>query len=65
MDEIRFSVELRDDEQRGPGRLVSGRLIRYNERAKDRPELFEPDSLCAGRKTESYSIANTSDAPRF
>ena len=44
MDEIRFSVELRDDEQRGPGRLV-GTLIRYNERAKDRPELFEPDSL--------------------
>ena len=44
MDEIRFAVELRDDEQRGPGRLV-GTLIRYNERAKDRPELFEPDSL--------------------
>ena len=44
MDEIRFSVELRDDEQRGPGRLV-GTLLRYNERAKDRPELFEPGSL--------------------
>ena len=44
MDEIRFSVELRDDEQRGPGRL-SGRLIRYGERARDRPELFEPGAL--------------------
>ena len=44
MDEIRFAVELRDDEQRGPGRL-SGRLIRYGERARDRAELFEPDSL--------------------
>ena len=44
MDEIRFGIEIRDDEQRGPGRL-SGRLIRYGERAKDRPELFEPGAL--------------------
>ena len=44
-DEIRCAVELRSDETRsGPGRLV-GRILRYGERAKDRPELFEPGSL--------------------
>ena len=41
MDEIRCSVEIRSDETRqSPGRLV-GRIIRYGERALDRPELFE------------------------
>ena len=38
-------VELReDDERRGPGRLV-GTLLRYGERAHDRPELFEDGAL--------------------
>ena len=41
MDEIRCSVEVRQDESRqSPGRLV-GRILRYGERANDRPELFE------------------------
>ena len=43
--EIRFSVEVREDEARlGPGRLV-GVVMKYGERAKDRPELFERGSL--------------------
>ena len=44
-DEIRCSVELRNDASRqGPGRLV-GRILRYNTRATDRPEVFEPGAL--------------------
>ena len=44
-DEIRMSVEIREDEDRlGPGRLV-GVLMKYNTRAKDRDELFLPGSL--------------------
>ena len=44
-DEIRCSVECRQDETRqGPGRLV-GRILTYGERATDRPELFEPGAL--------------------
>ena len=44
-DEIRCAVELRNDDTRqGPGRLV-GRILRYGERALDRPELFEIGSL--------------------
>lgn len=44
-DEIRCAVEWRaDDERRGPGRL-SGVLLTYGERAHDRPEQFERDSL--------------------
>ena len=39
-DEIRCSIEVREDEARlGPGRLV-GTIMRYGERAADRPELF-------------------------
>ena len=39
--EIRCKVELREDDTREtPGRLV-GTLLTYNERASDRPELFE------------------------
>ena len=39
-DEIRCSIECREDEaRRGPGRLV-GRILTYGERATDRPELF-------------------------
>ena len=45
MDEIRCSVEIRaDDSGDSPGRL-SGTLIRYGERAHDRPEQFEPGAL--------------------
>ena len=40
-DEIRCAIECRADETRQPpGRLV-GRILRYGERALDRPELFE------------------------
>ena len=43
--EIRCSVEVRqDDTRQSPGRLV-GTLLRYGERAGDRAELFEADSL--------------------
>ena len=44
-DELRCSVELREDVSRtSPGRLV-GTLLTYGERAADRPELFEAGSL--------------------
>ena len=44
-DEIRCTVELRaDDSRQSPG-LLYGVLMRYGERAVDRPELFEPGSL--------------------
>ena len=44
-DEIRCAVECREDSTRqGPGRLV-GRILRYGERANDRPELFEAGAL--------------------
>ena len=43
--EIRCSIECRDDEAyESPGRL-QGTLIRYGERAGDRPEQFEPGAL--------------------
>ena len=45
MDEIRCSIEVRADESRlGPGRLV-GVVMKYGQKAADRPELFEPGSL--------------------
>ena len=45
MDEIRCLVELRQDDSRtSPGRLY-GVLMRYGERAADRPEAFTPGSL--------------------
>ena len=45
MDEIRCAVEVRQDESRqSPGRLI-GRILRYGERANDRPELFEAGAL--------------------
>ena len=44
-DEIRCSVEVREDETRqSPGRLA-GTLLTYGERASDRAELFEADAL--------------------
>ena len=44
-DEIRCAVEIREDETRqSPGRLM-GTLLRYNERAGDRAELFEAGAL--------------------
>ena len=43
MDEIRFAVEVREDED-SVGRLV-GTILTYGERARDRAELFEPGSL--------------------
>ena len=44
-DEIRCSIECRDDpEYESPGRLT-GTLLTYGERANDRPELFEPGAL--------------------
>ena len=45
MDEIRCSIEIRADENRlSPGRLY-GVLMKYNTKAQDRPEVFEPGSL--------------------
>ena len=45
MDEIRCLIELRaDDTRQSPGR-ISGRLIRYGERASDRPERFARGAL--------------------
>ena len=45
MTEIRCAVEIREDADRtGPGRLV-GTLLKYGERATDRPEVFEPGAL--------------------
>ena len=45
MDELRCSIEVREDESRlSPGRIV-GTLVTYGERASDRPELFEAGSL--------------------
>ena len=45
MNELRCPIELRaDDSGQSPGRLV-GTLLTYGERASDRPELFEPNSL--------------------
>ena len=44
-DEIRCAIECRADETRqSPGRLV-GRILRYGERALDRPEVFEAGAL--------------------
>ena len=44
-DEIRCAIECREDDTRqGPGRLV-GTVLTYGQRAKDRPELFEPGAL--------------------
>ena len=44
-DEIRCSIECREDATRtGPGRLV-GRILTYGERASDRAELFERGAL--------------------
>ena len=44
-DEIRCAVEFREDTDRtGPGRLV-GTVLTYGQRAKDRAEIFEKDSL--------------------
>ena len=44
-DEIRCSIECREDDTRqGPGRLV-GTVLTYGQRAKDRPELFERGAL--------------------
>ena len=44
-DELRCSIECRDDpEFESPGRL-QGTLIRYGERAGDRPEVFESGAL--------------------
>ena len=51
--EIRCKVELREDGTlASPGRLY-GVLLRYLERASDRPELFErgPSTLTQSRRT--------------
>ena len=42
--EIRFRVEVRADDRNSPGRL-QGVLMRYGERAADRPEVFRDGSL--------------------
>ena len=45
MDEIRCAIELRaDDSRQSPGRLV-GKLIEYERRAVDRPEMFAAGAL--------------------
>ena len=45
MNEIRCAVELRqDDSRQSPGRLY-GVLLEYEQRAKDRPEMFSSNSL--------------------
>ena len=43
MDEIRFAIKI-EDRAEGKPRLI-GTLMSYNERAKDRAEVFEPGSL--------------------
>ena len=44
-DEIRCAIEIRqDDAMAGPGR-ITGTLLRYGERAADRPEVFEAGAL--------------------
>ena len=44
-DEIRCTIEIREDTERlSPGRLV-GVLMKYNTKAIDRPEIFAPGSL--------------------
>ena len=45
MDEIRCALECRDDDSRSsPGR-ITGTLITYGQKASDRQEVFELDSL--------------------
>ena len=44
MDEIRCEIRLADEVEGKPTRLI-GTLMPYGERAKDRPEIFEPGSL--------------------
>ncbi len=45
MDEIRCSIEYREDETRqSPGRIV-GTLLTYGKRALDRAEVFSPGAL--------------------
>ena len=44
MDEIRCEIRLSEEVEGKPTRLV-GTLMSYNERAKDRPEMFLPGSL--------------------
>ena len=45
MNEIRCSIEVREDESRmSPGR-ITGTLITYGQRATDRAEVFDPGSL--------------------
>ena len=45
MNEIRCSIECRNDETRsGPGRIV-GTILTYGQRARDRAELFESGAL--------------------
>lgn len=44
MDEIRCAVEVRAESDGSPGRL-HGVLLKYGERAHDRPETFEPGAL--------------------
>ena len=44
-DEIRCAIELRADDSRESPGIIVGVLLRYGERASDRPEVFEADSL--------------------
>ena len=45
MDEIRCSIEIRQDETvASPGR-ITGTLLQYGERASDRAEVFETGAL--------------------
>ena len=44
MSEIRCAIEIRDETDGGPGRIV-GTLLTYGERAGDRAEVFAPGSL--------------------
>ena len=45
VDEIRMSIEIRqDDSRQSPGRIF-GEMLTYGRRARDRAEVFEPDSL--------------------
>ena len=49
MEEIRCSIEFREDDSReSPGRIV-GTLLSYGKRSTDRPEVFAPDSLTFGK----------------
>ena len=63
MDEIRCALELREDQSRqSPGHLY-GVVLNYEERASDRPEVFEKDALTWPAEGVVLNRAHTRTAP--